>query len=167
MRRVPLSALLVLLAVSPVGLTGCGPGKPQAGAAETASRLLDAAVKNDRVAFEAQIDRNAVRADVRRQVAEVARTSTLDVDGGPSEFALDRMISPEAIKVVRAGAGQPLSQGPTPAQVAPLMKTVDGKHACLAEQGVCLLTFAKAKGGWRLVGMKAMGLQIAVSEGAD
>lgn len=153
-----------LLALCALALAGCGGGvNAKQGAAESASRLLAAAVKDDRVAFEAQIDRRAVREDVRRQVAEMARGSALDVDGGPSEFALDRMISPEAIRLVHAATGQAVAAPPTPAQVAPLMRTVDRQHACLAETGVCLLTFAKAKGGWRLVGMKAMGVQIAVA----
>ena len=42
-------------------LTGCGGGAPKASpkaASEAASRLLTAAVVNDRVAFEAEIDRN-------------------------------------------------------------------------------------------------------------
>ncbi|MBW8813637.1 MAG: hypothetical protein JF588_09445 [Caulobacterales bacterium] len=157
----------VLLAFAILALCGCGGhggGGGTAGVAESASRLLAAAVKNDRVAFEAQIDRRAVREDVRRQVAEVARGSALDVDGGPSEFALDRMISPDAIKLVKAGSGEALKAAPTPAQVAPLIRSVDRQHACLAETGVCLLTFAKAHGAWRLVGMKAMGLQIAVAQ---
>ncbi|HET6971820.1 MAG TPA: hypothetical protein VFH92_11885 [Phenylobacterium sp.] len=158
-----------LLAVATLVLCSCaGAGKSaQDGAAQSASRLLTAAVKNDRVAFEAEIDRRAVREDVRRQVAEVARGSALDVDGGPSEFALDRMISPDAIKLVRAGTGEALNAAPTPAQVAPLIRTVDRHHACLAETGVCLLTFAKAHGAWRLVGMKAMGLRIAMTQSGD
>jgi hypothetical protein len=159
----PAALLLVAAAIT---LAGChGGGTAKDGAAESAARLLTAAVKDDRVAFEAQIDRRAVREDVRRQVTELARGSALDVDGGPSEFALDRMISPEAIKLVRAGTGEPLRAPPTAAQVAPLIRTVDRQHACLAGTGVCLLTFAKAHGGWRLVGMKAMGVQIAVAAG--
>jgi hypothetical protein len=157
----------LLLALATVALAGCGGGgDPKAGAAESASRLLSAAVRDDRVAFEAQIDRRAVREDVRRQVTALARGSALDVDGGPSEFALDRMIGPAAIKLVRAGTGESTNAAPTAAQLAPLIRPLDRKHACLAESGVCLLTFARTGGAWRLVGMKAMGVQIAVAQGA-
>jgi hypothetical protein len=154
--------LSVLVAVA-LPLAACNGSAPR-GAIESASRLLAAALSGDRVAFEAQIDRKAVRDDVRRQVTELARATALDVDGGPSEFALDRMISPEKVRVVdRSGAA--LTAAPTPKQVAPLMRKVDGKHACLrdAQARDCLLTFAKGRDHWRLVGMKAMDLTIQVA----
>ena len=155
--------MLPVLAIVAVALNGCGAAAPK-GAIESASRLLAAALSGDRVAFEAQIDRSAVREDVRRQVTALAKATALDVDGGPSEFALDRMISPEKVRVVdRSGAA--LTAAPTAKQVAPLMRKVDGKHACLRDAAAqdCVLTFAKGQGQWRLVGMKAMDLTIQVA----
>ena len=164
MLRLPL-----VLALSAVALSGCAADAPK-GAAETASRLLAAALKNDRVAFEAEIDRAAVREDVRRQVSEMARGSALDVEGGPSEFALDRMISPDAVRVVDA-QGHRLAHAPTAGEVAPLMKTVDDGKACLRDaqaRDACLLTFARGDGrAWRLVGMKAMDLRVQVASAAN
>ena len=157
---------IAIVTLAAVSLASCSGGAPR-GAAESASRLLTAAYEGDRVAFEALIDRAAVRADVRRQVAQMAQGSALDVDGGPSEFALDRMISPQAFRLVQAGSGEALQAPPTPSQVAPLMRTLDPKHACLRDTsttGGCLLTFAKGKGQWRLVGMKAMGLRIELAD---
>jgi len=160
--------MLPILAIVAVALNGCGAAAPK-GAIESASRLLAAALSGDRVAFEAQIDRSAVREDVRRQVTELAKATALDVDGGPSEFALDRMISPDALRVVdRSGAA--LTAAPTAAQVAPLMRKVDAGRACLRDAeapGGCLLTFAKGKDHWRLVGMKAMDLTIEVAAAGD
>ncbi|ODT88242.1 hypothetical protein [Phenylobacterium sp. SCN 70-31] len=152
-----------VLLVAAVGLNGCGAAAPR-GAIESASRLLAAALNGDRAAFEAQIDRAAVREDVRRQMAAVAKATVLDVDGGPSEFALDRMISPEKVRVVdRLGAA--VTSAPTPQQVAPLMRRVDESRACLKDStadGDCLLTFAKGRDHWRLVGMRAMDLTVQV-----
>lgn len=148
-------------------LSSCSKAAP-GGAAESASRLLTAALANDRVAFEAEIDRAAVRDDVRRQVADLARSTTLEIDGGPSEFALDRMISPDAVRVVDASGHRP-AQAPSAKDVASLMKVVDGKHVCLPDaRRDCLLTFAKGSdpktgGRWRLVGMKAMDLRIELA----
>lgn len=164
MLRAPL-----VLALAALGLSACNGAAPKA-AAETASRLLTAAYNNDRVAFEAEIDRPAVRDDVRRQVNEMARTKALDVDGGPSEFALDRMISPDAVRIVDK-TGAPLAAAPTTQQVARLMKVVDARHVCLRDAESpqhCLLTFAKgtsapAKGHWRLVGMRALDLRVEVA----
>ena len=148
--------IVPLLALAAVGLNSCNGAAPK-GAVESASRLLAAVLSGDRVAFEAQIDRAAVREDVRRQVAEIAKGSALEVEGGPSEFALDRMIGPDAVRVVD-GSGAAPAAAPTPAQVAPLMRRVDSKKACLRETDGdnCVLTFAKGKDHWRLVGMRAM-----------
>jgi hypothetical protein len=157
--------LTPVLTLAAVALAGCGGGGSTTdGAAQSASRLLGAALKGDRVAFEAEIDRAAVRDDVRRQVSQMAKGSALDVDGGPSEFALDRMIGPQAVRVVQAGTGAAVTRPPSPAQVAPLLTRVDRGHVCLkGKASDCALMFAKARGGWRLVGMTAMGLQVEVA----
>lgn len=159
----------MLLVSAVFALAGCGPDRPPRAAVESASRLLAAAIARDRVAFEAQIDRPAVRDDLRRQMADLARGSTLDVEGGPSEFALDRMISPAAFRVVRAGAEAALTGAPSPAEVGRQMRVIDRRHVCLSrvgETGQCLLTFAKVKGGWRLVGMQAMTRRIEIAGAA-
>ncbi len=158
-----LSVIRVLVfAVGLLGLAACGGDAPK-GAAESASRLLGAAMKNDRVAFEAEIDRGAVRDDVRRQVSELARGRTLDVEGGPSEFALDRMIGPEAMKVVGEG-GELLTIAPSPRQVGRLMKVLNDGQVCLqSDPGPCQLVFQKERGQWRLVGMRATDLRIEVA----
>lgn len=152
-----------LLALAAIGLNGCGASAPR-GAVESASRLLAAVVRGDRVAFEAQIDRAALREDVRRQVAAIARTSTLDVEGGPSEFALDRMIGPQAVRVVDQSGAAPATP-PTPSQVAPLMRRLDADKACLreADGDHCVLTFAKGKDHWRLVGMRALDATVQIA----
>jgi len=155
--------VLPVMAMAAFVLSACGGGAPK-GAAESASRLLAAAVAGDRAAFEAEIDRAAVRNDIRRQVAAVARGQALEIEGGPSEFALDRMISPTAIRLVHARTGQPLAKAPTVDQVAELMRELDADHACLkGRKGDCLLTFAREDRAWRLVGMKAVDIEIAVA----
>lgn len=156
---------LTVASLIAVSLAGCSGPAPR-GAADSASRLLAAAAKGDRVAFEAEIDRPAVRDDVRRQMSEVARAKLLDVEGGPSEFALDRMIGPDALRLVRAGTGEVVTAAPSAGQIAGRMKSIDGQHACLSNEGTpdrCLLTFAKTKDGWRLVGMLASDIRIEVA----
>lgn len=158
----------VVLGLASLTLAACGGSAPK-GAAEAASRLLTAAYENDRVAFEAEIDRAAVREDVRRQVNEMARSKALEVDGGPSEFVLDRMISPDALRLVDA-SGARITAPPTAEQVARLMKPVDADHACLRDAESpknCVLTFARGKSPkWRLVGMRALDLRIEVAAAA-
>ncbi|MGA0606109.1 hypothetical protein ACO2Q0_08915 [Phenylobacterium sp. VNQ135] len=150
-----------VLALSALGLVlgGCD-GRARTDAAATAERLLKAVEARDRVAFEAEIDRDAVREDVRRQMVAWARERGLEVEGGPSEFALDRMISPDAFTVVRAQDGKPLKDR---------MKVEDGKVCLPSEEGAhrCLLTFGREEKRWRLVGMQAMGLTIEVAQAGD
>lgn len=156
----------LLLVLSSLVLAACGERAPK-GAAESASRLLAAAVYQDDAAFEAEIDRPAVREDIRRQVSALARTDALEVDGGPSDFALDRMISPVAIRVV-SPEGEALATPPTAEQVAPMMRPVGDDQVCLrGASEECLLTFARAGDGWRLVGMKAMDLRIELANAGD
>lgn len=130
-------------------LGGCE-GRARADVARSAEQLLAAASAGDRVAFEAHVDRSAVRDDLRRQMQDLARANGLEVDGGPSDFALDRMIGPDAVRRMRLEAE------------AEALKTrirMDGRRACLpGESDRCLLTFAKADGDWRLVGMQARDL---------
>lgn len=144
-----------VLVLAGLALAACAQPAPK-GAGESASRLIAAAMAGDRVAFEAEIDRTAVREDLRRQVVEMARIDALDVEGGPSDFALDRMIGPDAVRV--AGA-----EPPSPAELSRFMKPLDGKRVCLTapdDRNHCLLTFARDKRHWRLVGMQAMDLPI-------
>lgn len=142
-------------------LNGCGLDV-RADAAKGIVSFLDAVHRGDRPAFEAALDRPALRADLRAQLVGLGRARALDVDGGPSEFALDRMITPRAIKLVEAHTGQAASRSPTAAQIAPTLKVADRRRVCVSDpgRGRCLLTFAKEKGAWRLVGMQATDLKV-------
>ncbi|WP_411288874.1 hypothetical protein [Phenylobacterium sp.] len=140
----------------------------RADAAKGVERFLTAAQARDRIGFEARIDRAALRQDLRRQLIEVARANGVDIEGGPSDAALDRMIAPEAFHLVRAETGQALPSAPSSAQLVVQMKVLDGRRVCLRDltaEERCLLTFAKGTGqrGWRLVAMQATDLQIQVA----
>jgi hypothetical protein len=143
-----------------------GKSHPQPAAADAAQALMAAAWSGDAQGFEAQIDRPAVRADLRRQLMAVAQANHLAVEGGASDAALDRMISPDAFHMVEAGSGQPLPAAPTRAQAEALVKPAGRDRACLqgaAPDQACLLTFAREKDGWRLVAMAPAGFVIPVA----
>lgn len=145
----PLIALVLL------GACSQAPSKDAAGAVQG---FLAAAAAGDTAGFEAAVDRPAVRADLRRQLVAVAQANGVEVDGGPSDPALDRMIAPDAVRQVET------PQGATAVELAPLLKKLPNGQVCLhdvtAEQ-TCLLTFARQKAAnrrpaaWRLVGMQA------------
>lgn len=148
-------------------LGGCEAGVRK-DAAKGAERLLAAVVARDRVAFEAAVDRRAVRDDLRGQLLEVARAQGLEVDGGPSEFALDRMIGPEAFRLVDA-RGERLAVAPSAEQLAAMIEVQDRRRVCVQDTAErCLLTFARQASdegdAWKLVGMVASDLVIRVPE---
>jgi len=131
-----------------------------------AQELLASAWSQDEVKFEAVVDRPAVRADLRRQLAQVAQANALSVEGGASDAALDRMITPHAFQLVDQTSGEPLTQAPSRAQAAAILKPVRDGEVCVHDQSpeqACLLTFAKDKAGWRLVGMAAPGFTIPIA----
>ncbi|HEX3364060.1 hypothetical protein [Phenylobacterium sp.] len=144
-----LSALALLL-------SACGLGE-RGEASKAIAAFLAAVQKDDQAAFEKGVDRAALQADLRDQLAEMGKAGGMDVDGGASEFALDRMISPQAVRLAAAQTAPNWPPAPTPAQVVPRMKVRDLSHVCLEQAATkkCLLDFAKRGGVWRLVGMPA------------
>jgi len=152
-RRMHRTGLVVALSALACLTSACGGGVRAKGSAAI-SAFLGAVQREDRQAFEAGLDRPALRADLRDQLADLGRSHGVDV-GGASEFALDRMITPQAVRLSaqRVVPGWPAV--PTAAQVIPHMKATDGAHVCLEEAASrrCLLSFAHKDGGWRLVGM--------------
>jgi hypothetical protein len=154
------------LAAFVVMAQGCARKPQESAAAAAAQTLLTAAWSGDDKGFEAAIDRPALRADLRRQLMAVAQANGLSIEGGASDAALDRMITPDAFRMVQATTGQPLAAAPTRAQAEALLKPAGADRACVPaappEQQTCLLTFAKEQSGWRLVGMAPAGFTIAV-----
>jgi hypothetical protein len=137
-------------------LSACGLGE-RGDASKAIAGFLAAVQRDDEAAFEKGIDRPALQADLRDQLAEMGKSRGMDVDGGASEFALDRMISPQAVRLAVAQTAPGWPAAPTPAQVVPRMKVRDLAHVCLEQATTkkCLLDFAKRDGVWRLVGMPA------------
>ena len=107
-----------------------------------------------------------MRADLRRQLMAVAQANTLSVEGGASDAAIDRMITPESFRMVQTGTGAPLAAAPSRTQALALIKDQGKDRACLhggPPEEACLLTFAREPAGWRLVGMAPAGFTIPVA----
>ena len=162
----PMVRWLRAAALGALVMTAQACGKRAADDAGAAAQgLLTAAQGGDAQGFEAWLDRPALRADLRQQMISVAHANGLDV-GGPSDLALDRMIGPQALRLVEAGSGAPLAGPPSLAQVKAMLKPLDRTRVCLHDlspQQTCLLSFAREKPGWRLVAMPATDLTIAVA----
>ena len=110
------------------------------------------------------LDPDALRADLHDQITDLGRGKLLEVDGGPSEFTLDRRVTPRSVQLAAAHSGLDASAAPTPAQVAARLKIRDRAHACLAPAGQdrCVLSFSKRAGAWRLAGLQAADLRAPV-----
>lgn len=145
---------LVALSALALSLGGCSPDVRKDAAKDIAA-FLAAVQREDAKAMEAALDRPALRADLRDQLAALGRTNGIDVGAGPSEFAMDRMITAQAIRRAETHTGLPPT--PTADQLAPLLKAPDKAHVCVqdAARTSCALSFARRKGVWRLVGMPA------------
>lgn len=144
-----LSALALLL-------SACGLGE-RSQASKAIAGFLAVVQRDDRDAFEKGVDRRALQSDLRDQLAEMGKSRGMDVDGGASEFALDRMISPQAVRLAAAHIAPGWPPTPTADQVVTHMKVRDSSHVCLEQAATkkCLLDFARRDGVWRLVGMPA------------
>jgi hypothetical protein len=146
-------AFSVLTLAVGAGLSGCGLGARAKGSAAIAN-FLAAVQRDDRTAFEAALDRPALRSDLSEQMADVGKTHEVDV-GGPSEFTLDRMISPQAVRLTAARVAPGWPATPTAAQIIPRMKARGLHFVCLeaATTKKCLLSFQQEDGVWKLVAM--------------
>lgn len=144
-----------------LGLSACGMDA-KVEAAEDVRELLVAAQEGDAEAFEAGIDREKLKADLRVQVREAARQQGIDI-GGPSDAALDRMIGPDALRVARTDPAAP----PTAAEIAEILDVRDNTRACLRRPGVddaCALTFEKQGQRWKLIGVQTSRLELRPGE---
>ncbi|MBS0334756.1 MAG: hypothetical protein JSS35_18450 [Proteobacteria bacterium] len=135
-------------------LAGCGLGE-RGDASRAIARFLAAVDRGDRAAFEAGLDRKALRADLAEQMGELGRNRGLDIGEPPSEFVLDRMVSLPAVRQAAARTAPGWPAQPTAQQIVPHMKVRDFTHVCLEEQATkrCLLSFTKTAGAWRLSAM--------------
>jgi len=145
-----------------LGLAACGVDAKDE-AAKDVRELLVAAQSGDAEAFEAGIDREKLKADLRVQVREAAREQGIDI-GGPSDAALDRMIGPDAVRVIQP---DPAAAPPTATQIAEILDVRDKTRACLRAPGDadgCALTFEKQGERWKLIGVQTSRLELLPGE---
>lgn len=145
-------------------LAGCGLDTRYEAASDVRD-MLTAAQTGDAKTFEAHIDRPKLKENVREQVMQNARAQGIEVGGGPSEAALDRMIAPDAFRLVKPSSGGEVPETPSQAEIA-LMLDVEGRTACLRQPGAedasaCLMAFEKQGGTWKLVAVQAADMRIS------
>ncbi len=149
------------------GLAGCG-GPPR-DAVRDVSAFLQAAQGEDRMAFEAHIDRPAVRADLKGQLMAAPDVRALRDQLGASvgDVAIDRMLSPAPFRRMQAEAESLPAPGDLGA-IRARLKLMGPGRACLQARHSprCLLTFVRQERSWKLVGLHAPDIA-AASPGPD
>lgn len=156
---------LVLIAVAAaLALSGCDGLQERYRAAEGIHDLLAAAQNGDRAAFDAHVDRPALRASLRERLGKSlggAEGSQIigDLLGSQSaDNAIDQMVTPESFRILWRASGLPTDRVPTAVEIAPLL-TLQGPGQACVRKGLksekCVLEFRDEYGVWKLVGVHA------------
>jgi hypothetical protein len=141
-----------------LALGACGDARQAA--APDVRKFLTAVAGDDRMAFEARIDRPAVRADLKGQLLAMPEVRTLQDQLGDDtgDVAADKMISPDSFRLLQVGAGQLPAKSASNREIAARLKILAPERVCLFDptaKGRCLLTFARQGHAWKLVGLHA------------
>jgi hypothetical protein len=122
---------------------------------------------SDRAGFNAHVDRDALKIQIRSRIlAAAAKRDTDDDDlvamaamlGGPVVDKLsDALIQPDVFRAVAQYLGYSADK-PIPGQfaIAQALKPVDSDHVCVVtkKDGPCVLDFRNEDGGWKLIGFE-------------
>lgn len=154
-------------------LAACG--APQRyGAAEDVQAFFKAVQTGDEAAFERHIDREAVREDLKQQLAEsgmggdnAALLGAL-LGGGGADRLIDGMITPQNFQLAAQGAGLADQRIPTAVELSALLHMQGENRACLRNTGDddCAMTFEKQGETWKLVGVRTGAVQVKVPDSA-
>jgi hypothetical protein len=123
--------------------------------------LLVAIRDDDRQAFDAHVDRPALKAQMKSRIsaAAIERGGALggflaQAFGGVTDAIVDGAVQPSVFLAVAEAKGYRPSQ-PLPSRVAITgsLRYLEGDRVCVVDKkdGPCLLLFANEAGAWRLV----------------
>jgi hypothetical protein len=151
----------VLIALVTLALTACATAT-RYDAAGDIHTLLVAIRDNDRQAFDAHVDRPALKAQMKGRL-----TATMVQRGGPlggalaqmlggvTDTVVDAAVQPEVFLAVAEAKGYRPSK-PLPGRVAITgsLRYLEGDRVCVVDKkdGPCLLVFRNESGTWRLIG---------------
>lgn len=154
--------LPLVLALTAALLSGCA-SVQRVDAAGDVHALLIAIRDNDQAAFDARIDRYALRNQIEGQLVARARTARVDdrlkalavlLAGPAAQVAADALLRPNVFKVAAEYYGYTPDR-PIPGQfaIASTLRQTANNRVCAArgKTGPCLLSFANEDGVWKLV----------------
>jgi hypothetical protein len=156
MRMIPTAAAALLM------LSGCA-SVQKLDAANDVHKLLLSIRDNDQAAFEAHIDREALKdviaAKVTSEAGKDKRYGGLAAVLAPAlaEFAGDSLLQPQVFKTVAAQYGYTAdTKIPGPVAISSALKTLPDGRVCATRKkdGPCVLVFTKEAGAWKLTGFE-------------
>ncbi len=152
----------LILALTAALLSGCA-SVQRIDAAADVHALLIAIRDGDQAAFDARIDRPALRAQIESQLVVRARAAKMDdrlkglamlLAAPAAQVAADTLLRPNVFRAAAEYYGYTPGQ-PIPGQlaIAASLRTTDNGRVCAARSktGPCLLSFANQDGVWKLV----------------
>lgn len=162
---------LPFLALTAISLAGCEQATQRYGAAQDIHAFFAAVESGDRPAFDAHIDRPALRKQLRSGIGQAigakvgmsgeAADVLNDLLGSDSaDQAMDRMISPESFRIVWQNSKIPIKTTPSAWQIAPMLKITPPDQACLTKQpgsDDCVMIFKDEAGTWKLIAIEMGG----------
>jgi hypothetical protein len=163
----PLPTLIVAAAL--VCLAGCGRIQERYRAAQGVHDFFAAVQSGDRAAFDAHVDRPALRAGLRDRLDKsLAGGEGGDILGAllgskSADSALDQMITPESFRILWRKAGLPADHVPSAVEISPLLILKEPGKACVRKglkSDQCVLDFMNEGGTWKLVGVNPGHLKI-------
>jgi hypothetical protein len=150
----------LVVALTALALAGCAT-LPKLGAGQDVHEFLVAVRDSDQSAFDAHVDRPALKAQMRsRALAEapaLAGRQSLGTLGallaGPLvDAAVDLLVQPEVFRAVAVRLGYSPDQPiPGALAIAHQLRQIDSGRVCVVDAGRCSLVFADEGGVWRLV----------------
>jgi hypothetical protein len=150
----------VLIALATLALSACATAT-RYDAAGDIHALLVAIRDNDRQAFDAHVDRPALKAQMKSRLTATAIErggafggAVAQMLGGVSDALVDAALQPQVFLAVAEAKGYRPSK-PLPGRVAITgsLRYLEGDRVCVTgkKDGPCLLVFANESGTWRLI----------------
>jgi len=150
---------LLVLALT-LALAGCATAH-RLGAANDVHALLISIRNNDTAAFDAHVDRPALKRQIESLIVQRTQKRYGDLATflapGLADFAGDTLIQPSVFRYVarQYGYGDD-AKIPSPLAIAAALKPLPDGRVCAVKKknGPCTLVFTHEAGGWKLTGFQ-------------
>jgi hypothetical protein len=153
---------LAVVLIAALSLAGCATGK-KLDAANDVHALLLSIRDNDKAAFDAHVDRVALKQEIQaRLVAEGRKDQRLGglaavLAPGLAELAGETLVQPQVFRLVAEHYGYTAQTNiPGPIVISQSLKPLPDGRVCATrtKDGPCLLTFTKVGSVWKLTGFE-------------